>query len=310
VTTVPGMGGVGDGSSFKQNIEALKKYKIKTKVIHDVENPDMSVEILGKKIDFPVMVAPITGTSTNLGGSIDELSYNLAVVEGAVNSNSFSFVGDGASPEKYKVGLEAISKFNGDGIPIFKPRKDNSEIIKRIKAAEKVGARAVGIDIDAIIFKTMISKRQEVSSKSVSDLKKIIASTKLPFVLKGIMCVEDAENAVKIGASCIVVSNHGGRVLEGMAGSMDVLEEIVEAVGGKITILVDGGFRDGTDVFKALALGANGVLIGRPIVMAAVGMGKQGVSFYLDKIKAELSKTMLLTGCKKITDIKKDRLVK
>ncbi len=310
VTNVPGMGGVGDSSSFKRNIDALKEYKIKTRVIHNVEEPDMSISIFGTKLDFPVMVAPVTGTLTNLGGAMDELFYNLAVVEGAIDSNSIAFVGDGASPEKYKIGLEAISKFDGNGIPIFKPRKDNKEIIKRIKAAENVGAKAVGMDIDAVVFKTMLSKQQEVSPKSLSELKEIISSTKLPFILKGIMCAEDAKNAVKAGADSIIVSNHGGRVLAGMAGSMDVLEEIVDAVGDKITVLVDGGFRDGTDVFKALALGADGVLIGRPIVMAAVGMESEGVTFYLNKIKSELRKTMILTGCKTVADITKDRMVK
>ncbi|PKL16808.1 MAG: dehydrogenase [Spirochaetae bacterium HGW-Spirochaetae-5] len=260
---VPGMGGTGTGDSFRRNADALKQFKVITTLIHEGVVPDTSAEIFGHKISFPVMAAPITGSVTNMNGAIEELDYNIAVVKGCKNSGTIAFVGDGATPDKYKIGLEAIEKENGWGIPIFKPRKDNNEIIMRIKAAEKAGAIAAGIDIDAVVFKTMAMKNQEVAAKSVSELMEIKSSTKLPFILKGIMNPRDAEMACKAGADAIIVSNHGGRVLDQMPGSMDVLEEIVAAVGKSITIMIDGGFRDGVDVLKAIALGADLVLIGR-----------------------------------------------
>ena len=305
-TGVPGMGGAGTGSSFRRNIQALKKYKVITRLIHDVHIPDTSASFLNIDLSQPVLPAPITGAVTNMGGAIDELEYNRAIVEGSIRSGVIGFVGDGASPEKYKIGLEAIAEFNGAGIPIFKPRSDNQEIIKRIKAAEKAGSVAVGMDIDAVVFKTMAMKNQAVGPKSFDELKEIISSTKLPFILKGIMNPYDAELALKAGAKGIIISNHGGRVLDEMAGSMDVIEEIVTLVGGKFPVLIDGGFRNGVDVLKALALGADAVSIGRPVAIAAVGMGSKGVSFYLDHIKQELQKAMILTGCKRLEEINRD----
>ncbi|MFH0976995.1 MAG: alpha-hydroxy-acid oxidizing protein [Spirochaetota bacterium] len=303
---VPGMGGIGTGASFRENLEALKRYKINTRVIHSITNPDTSTAFFGTPLSFPVMAAPITGTVTNLCGAIDELEYNRAVVSGCMNAGTIAFVGDGASPEKYKIGLQAISENNGMGIPIFKPRSDNKEIIKRIKKAEKSQAAAVGMDIDAVVFKTMAMKNQSVGPKSVEELKEIISSTQLPFILKGIMNVKDAELAVEAGAHAIIVSNHGGRVLDGMPGSMDVLEDIARAVKGHVRILIDGGFRTGVDVLKALALGADFVLIGRPVTIAAVGMLDKGVSFYLKALKKELELAMILTGSQNIADIPKD----
>ncbi|MCU0849013.1 MAG: alpha-hydroxy-acid oxidizing protein [Spirochaetes bacterium] len=302
-TGVPGMGGTGTGETFRRNIQALKKYKIMTRVIHDVIEPDTSTEYLGNQIEIPIMAAPITGSVTNMGGAIDELDYNRAVIKGCIDAGTLAFVGDGATPEKYKIGLQAIEEFKGKGIPIFKPRSDNNEIIKRIKAAEEAGAIAVGMDIDAVVFKTMAMKNQSVGPKSMKDLKALISSTKLPFILKGIMDVRDAVFAAESGASSIIISNHGGRVLDEMAGTMDVLEEIVNEVKGKINILVDGGFRTGVDILKALAIGAEGVLIGRPMAIAAVGKGADGIAFYLSHIKRELKIAMILTGCSKIKDI-------
>ncbi|MDH7552962.1 MAG: alpha-hydroxy-acid oxidizing protein [Spirochaetota bacterium] len=303
---VPGMGGAGTGASFKRNSEALLNYKINTRVIHDVTNPDTSTSLFSINLSFPVMAAPITGAITNLGGAIDELDYNIAVVKGCMDAGTIAFLGDGADPEKYKIAMEALSQFGGMGIPIFKPRANNDEIIKRIKAAETAGAIAVGMDIDAIVFKTMELKHQAVKPKSLTELKSIISSTHLPFILKGIMNPRDAAMAVEAGAHAIVVSNHGGRVLDEMVGTMDVLEDIVREVRGHIHILIDGGFRTGVDILKALALGAEYVLIGRPVAIAAVGMGSEAVAYYLKSLQAELKKAMILTGCATIHDITGD----
>jgi isopentenyl diphosphate isomerase/L-lactate dehydrogenase-like FMN-dependent dehydrogenase/biotin carboxylase len=309
-TGVPGMGGIGTGESFRRNIASLKQYKINTRLIHNVTRPNTASKFLNMNLSLPVMAAPITGTGTNMGSAMDELDYNRAVISGCIKSGTIAFIGDGASPEKYKIGLQAISEFNGNGIPIFKPRSDNNEVIKRIKAAEKAGAVAVGMDIDAVVFKTMAMKNQSVGPKSFEELKELVASTKLPFLLKGIMNVRDAVAAMKVGAYGIIVSNHGGRVLDEMMGSMDVLEEIVKEVRGKLEIIVDGGFREGVDILKALALGAKTVLIGRPIAIAAVGMGDDGVAFYLNYLKKDLEKAMILTGCNSIQDINPDIITK
>jgi len=305
-TGVPGMGGIGTGASFRRNIESLREYKLNTRLIHNVTEPDTRTSFFGIELSFPVMAAPVTGAVTNFGGAIDELEYNRAVIQGCMDAGTIAFVGDGASPEKYKLGLQAISEAEGMGVPIFKPRSDDGEILKRIKASEKVNAIAVGMDIDAVVFKTMAMKNQAVGPKSLEELKYIISGTNYPFILKGIMNVRDAVMAVEAGAHAIVISNHGGRVLDEMVGAMDVIEEIVNEVKGHIRILIDGGFRTGVDVLKALALGAEYVLIGRPIIIAAVGMCVRGVSFYLSTLKRELEKAMILTGCSSVHEIPAD----
>jgi len=305
-TGIPGMGGIGTGASFRQNIQSLKRYKINTRLIHSVKEPDTSTSFFGIPLSFPVMAAPITGAVTNMGGAVDELDYNRFVVKGCIEADVLAFVGDGASPEKYKIGVQAINENEGFGIPVFKPRTSNDEILKRIKAAEKGGVAAVGMDIDAVVLKTMALKNQSVSPKSKEDLEYIISSTHLPFILKGIMNVRDAVLAVEAGAHGIIISNHGGRVLDEMVGAMDVIEEIVNEVKGYVRILIDGGFRTGVDILKALALGADFVLIGRPVAIAAVAMGTKGVSFYLNTLKRELERAMILTGCNGISDITED----
>jgi isopentenyl diphosphate isomerase/L-lactate dehydrogenase-like FMN-dependent dehydrogenase len=303
---VPGMGGAGQGNSFKVNIRALNDYKINTRVIHDVTEPDTSLTFFGSKLSLPVMAAPVTGAVTNLNGAISEIDYANAILKGCNNAGSIGFVGDGASPEKYKIGVKAIETEQGHGIAIFKPRSNINDIIKRIKAAEKAGAIAVGIDIDAVVFKTMKMRNQSVGPKSLSELKEIIDSTNLPFILKGIMHPNDAALAVEAGAHAIIISNHGGRVLDQMRGTMQVLPEIAHEVSKHIKILIDGGFRNGVDILKGIAMGANAVLIGRPLTIAAVGLDSRGVAFYLNQIHKELKKAMILTGCGSLAEINQE----
>ncbi len=305
-TGVPGMGGIGTGASFRRNIEALQQYKITTRLIHDIREPDTTTSFLGRKLSFPIMAAPITGAVTNMGGAIDELEYNRAVVKGCLDAGTISFVGDGASPEKYKIGLQALAENGGGGIPIFKPRAVNADIIKRIEAAEEAGALAVGVDIDAVVFKTMAMKNQAVGPKGIESLREIIGTTSLPFLVKGIMNPDDARRAVDAGVRAIIISNHGGRVLDEMAGTMDVLDEIVSAVNGQVPLVIDGGFRKGADIVKALALGADAILIGRPVAIAAVGMGAEGTCHYLEEIKKDLQKAMILTGSAAVRDISRE----
>jgi isopentenyl diphosphate isomerase/L-lactate dehydrogenase-like FMN-dependent dehydrogenase len=124
------------------------------------------------------------------------------------------------------------------------------------------------------------------------------------------MNAEDAVNAVSAGAYAIVVSNHGGRVMDNMPGAIDVLPEIAKAVKGKTIIIADGGVRTGKDVAKYLAFGADLVMIGRPIAIGAYGGDEQGVSFVLDKLRNDLYKIMLLTGTKDVKSFDKNNFVK
>jgi isopentenyl diphosphate isomerase/L-lactate dehydrogenase-like FMN-dependent dehydrogenase len=122
-------------------------------------------------------------------------------------------------------------------------------------------------------------------------------------ILKGILRADDAQRAVQAGANAIVVSNHGGRALDGAIATLDALPAVVEAVDGKIPVLIDGGIRRGSDIFKALALGATAVLVGRPYVWGLAAFGKQGVQRVIDMLRAELQITMGLAGVPDLASI-------
>ncbi|MDR0879836.1 MAG: alpha-hydroxy-acid oxidizing protein [Clostridioides sp.] len=299
---VPGMGGKDTGDAFIQNYKSLKNIKINMSVIHDVQNPDTSVELFGKKMDMPVFAAPITGTTLNMGGKLTEREYIEPVVEGCKNSGIYAMVGDTAVDEFLLENLDVVKKHDGNGIVFIKPW-ENENIIAKIKKAEESGAPAVGIDIDGCGLLTLSLYGKHVTAKTVDEIKELVNSTKLPFILKGIMTVEDAKMAVEAGVSAIVVSNHGGRVIDQTPGTCEVLPAIAEAVKGSVTILADGGVRNGVDVLKMIGLGADAVLIGRPFVTASFGGATEGVEMYVNKIKSELNNAMILTGCKSIADI-------
>jgi 4-hydroxymandelate oxidase len=299
---VPGMAGKGTGEAFTINVEALDAYKLNMRVIHDAKNPDTSTVLFGKKMDIPVFAAPVSGTTLNMGGKYNEQEYISWVIGGCLDAGIYPMVGDTAVDSFLTTNLEELKKFDGQGIAVIKPW-ENSNIIKKIKLAEEAGVYAIGMDIDAAGLITLALAGKPVGPKTVEEIKEIISSTKLPFILKGIMTVDEAELAVEAGVSAIVVSNHGGRVLDQTPGVADVLPDIAEAVKGKITILADGGVRNGVDVLKMLALGADGVLIGRPFVTASFGGQREGVKLYIETIKNDLKSAMVLTGCKSIKDI-------
>lgn len=304
---VPGMGGKGTGDAFLANIEALDSYKLNMRVIHDAKDPDTSIELFGKKMDLPVFAAPVSGTTLNMGGKFTEEEYISWVIGGCLDAGVYPMVGDTAVDSFLITNLEQLKKFNGEGIAVIKPW-ENSNVIKKIKLAEEAGAFAVGMDIDAAGLITLALHGKPVGPKTVEDIKEIVNSTKLPFILKGVMTADEAELAVKAGVDAIVVSNHGGRVLDQTPGVADVLPEIAQAVKGKVTILADGGVRNGVDILKMIALGADAVLIGRPFVTASFGAQREGVKLYVDTLKSELKSAMVLTGCKTVKDVT-DRII-
>lgn len=304
---VPGMGGSLTGSSFKINVEDLNKVKLKLRTIHDAKNPDLNFKFFNTNLDFPIITAPITGSVFNMGGALTEREYIDSAVNGSISSGTIAMIGDSADLTMYEEGLNILKEVNGKGVPIIKPR-ENSLVIQNIKKAEEINPIAVGMDIDGAGLVTMALKGQPVGPKTIEELKEIVSSTNLPFILKGIMTPEEAKLAVEIGAKAIVVSNHGGRILDHTQSTARVLPEIKEAVDGQIMILVDGGIRSGVDVFKMLALGADGVLIGRPIVIGAFGGYKEGVSLVLNNMKNELYQAMILTGCKDLASIDSSKI--
>lgn len=303
---VPGMGAVGTGASFRANVTSLNRYKVNVRSIHDVKKADASCELFGCSLSCPILASPITGTNLNMGGALTEEEYARIIISGCKKAGTIGTVGDGALPGMYKAGLSAITECDGWGIPFFKPRVELAAIKERVEASERAKCIAVGMDVDAAAFLTMDLMQQPVETKSVEQLREIVHASKLPFVVKGVMTVWDAVAAVEAGAAAIIVSNHGGRVLDNMPGAIDVLPDIVSVVKKKIRILVEGGIRSGADVLKCIALGADAVLIGRPIAIAAFGAGIEGVEFYINSLRRELENSMILTGCRSIHDITLD----
>ena len=162
-----------------------------------------------------------------------------------------------------KVDLEAIRAAGGVGVPTIKPW--NQELVfEKLDLARTSGCKSVAMDIDGAGLPFLKNMTPPAGSKSVQELSEIIRYAGMPFIVKGVMTVRGAQKAAEAGAAAIIVSNHGGRVLGQTPASAEVLPEIADAVGGSMKILVDGGIRTGTDVFKALALGADAVLIGWP----------------------------------------------
>lgn len=306
---VPGMGGTGSGTSFKINYEKLKNIKLVLRTIHRATAPNLKVKFWNNNIDFPVIGAPITGTKFNMGGGVTEEEYCDDIISGCLEAGTIGMIGDTGDPTCFEFGIKAIKKVNGKGIAIIKPRA-NDEIIKRIRVAEEAGAVAVGVDLDGAGLVTMKLFGQPVGPKSIEDLKELVNSTTLPFIAKGIMSVDEALACMEAGVDTIVVSNHGGRVLDHCQATCDVLADIVKAVGDKMTVLVDGSVREGVDILKYLALGAQGVLVGRPLIWGSIGGRKDGVTAILKQMKEQFNQAMILTGSEDVNSISEKIIIK
>jgi 4-hydroxymandelate oxidase len=302
---VPGMGGVGSGQSFKNNFIALQKIQLNMRTFHDVKKPDMSVTLWGEKLSVPILSAATGGTTYNMGlkGKMTDAQYIDAMLGGCRMAGTIGLAADGIGDplDVFEVRLKAVKQYGGKAIVTIKP-KTQEEIIKRIRLIEQAGALAFAVDIDSAGRAARAVPGQTVEPKTPGQLRELARATKLPFIVKGIMTVEEAEMAVDAGAAGIVVSNHGGRVLDYTPGSVEVLARISDKVKGKTVIFYDGTMKYGTDVLKVMALGADVVLAGRHLLRAAVGGGKDGVALFINKMKGELEVAMVLTGT---ADIKK-----
>ncbi len=296
---VPGMGGIGTGSAFRDNVQALSECRFQMRVIHDVVDPETRTEILGISLDIPVLAAPIGGVSFNMGGKLSEEAYIVAKLEGCRDKGIIGCTGDGAPDFIHEAGFQAIRSLQGHGIPFIKPWEDR-ELFRKLEDAAAAGAAVVGMDIDAAGLITLKLMGRPVSPKTPEKLKEIISRTPMKFILKGIMTADQARIAVDVGASAIVVTNHGGRVLDHTPGVARVLSGVASAVKGQILVLADSGVRTGGDVLKMLALGADAVMIGRPFSVAVMGGLKEGVMRFIDQIRSELIQAMILTGTKSV----------
>ncbi len=304
----PGMGGCGTASSFHNNYNALKNVRLNLRLIHEAKQPDISTSLLGYNLALPLLIAPIGGISYNMQSAITEDEYTNAVIMGAKECQIMGCTGDGVPDIIHESGFNAIKSAKGYGIPFIKPW-DSDEFNQKFEKALTTDCSVIGMDIDAAGLITLALQGRPVSPKSLKELTKIVDMVHAKgkkFILKGLMTVEDAKNAVLAGCDAIVVSNHGGRVLDHTPGTAEVLPFIAKEVKGKTTIIVDGAVRDGFDILKMLALGADAVMIGRPYCTAAIGGFKEGVITYTNQLKGQLTQAMVLTGSQSIADINSD----
>ncbi len=307
VGEVPGMGSLGTGASFHNNLRSLANHRLVMRCIHDVVDPDTRVTLLGRALQLPVLAAPMSGVSFNMGGLVTEQEYLSALLEGCVARGILGCTGDGAPELLTEAAFGVLHRLAGAAIPFIKPW-ESEELVVKLHSAIEHGARIVGIDVDAVGLVTLRKMGHPVAPRPAAAFKELIEQTPAKFILKGIMTVDQARLAVDVGAGAIVVSNHGGRVLDHVPGAAEVLPAIADAVGGVIAILADGGVRSGEDVLKMLALGADAVMIGRPFAVAALGGGREGVEHYINKIYTELKAAMVLTGTRAVTNVTGDIL--
>ena len=306
---IPGPGAKGVGDTAIRNYDKWKEIRINMDTLTENKPIDTSIDLFGKKFKYPFFAGPVGAVNLHYGDKYNDMSYNNILVSACANSGILAFTGDGTNPEVIKSATTAIKAVGGLGVPTIKPW--NIDTIKeKIQLVKDSGAIAVAMDIDAAGLPFLKNMNPPAGAKSVEELKEIIKLSNLPFIVKGIMTVKGALKAKEAGADAIVVSNHGGRVLDQCPSTAEVLADIVDAVGGSMKIFVDGGIRSGVDIFKALALGADGVLICRTFVTALYGGEEEGIKLYINKLASELEDTMAMCGAYSISEISREMIRK
>lgn len=302
---VPGPGSKGSGTVAIRNYDKWQELCINMDTICENKPLDLTSEIFGRAFKYPIFAAPIGAMKLHYGDKYDDLEYNDILVSSCADAGIAAFTGDGTNPAVMEGAARAIKQKDGNGIPTVKPWDINT-LKEKLAMIKDAGSFAVAMDIDAAGLPFLKNLTPPAGSKTVEELREIVKEAEVPFIIKGIMTVKGALKAKEAGAAAIVVSNHGGRVLDQCPATAEVLAEIADAVGNDMKILVDGGIRSGVDIFKALALGADAVLIGRPFVTAVYGGGAEGVAAYTAKLAAELEDTMAMCGAHSLSEISRD----
>ncbi len=300
---VPGMGGDGDMITFAENTADLDHYRIVPSYIHDHQMPDLSFSWLGKKILWPVMIAPVTGVATNMGGQISEEEFVTEMVYGSHEAGTVLFLGEGTHPQRYQLGWPLIQKLGVLAVPVFKPHGDESMLAERIHYAQEFGALAWGIDIDSVSLATMKKPGVYLSSQSVARLRRLRRESDLPMIVKGVMSKKDFERALESGADSIYISNHGGRIMDGLPSTIRILSSLPPDLLKEVPVLIDGGFRFSRHIYTALALGATAVLLGRPAAIYTMGGNRYGLRYYLQNLREELLKLFTILGLEKTASL-------
>jgi isopentenyl diphosphate isomerase/L-lactate dehydrogenase-like FMN-dependent dehydrogenase len=306
--------GAGDELTLRANREAYSHYWIRRKVMIDVSKIDTSLELLGQRLEHPILLGP--------GGGKNIVAANGEALSAQAARQSNALMVGGQVPMLAEMGKKGTAPLWWGATLGEATQAAAVETAKRFEGA---GAGAVCVTVDYPYTgardrpsrdqwdpewaKTRVYGTPEfrvgfqagmidpyTSNLSWEWMKWVRPATKLPIVIKGILTAEDARLAVEHGADAVIVSNHGARTLDGTAGTLDQLPEVVDAVNGKIPVLVDGGIRRGGDVIKALALGARAILIGRPFLWGLAAFGQEGVQRVVELLHGELRIDLGLSG--------------
>ena len=322
--------GAGDEITYKRNEKAFENIFLETAPLEDLKGANTKIELFGQSYENPIFLAPVAYQKL-----VDERG-EIATVQGANAMNSCMCVSSFSSCT-----LEDITSYSNSPLWFQLYIQPNMQVnLELIKKVEKLGFKALIITIDAPISGLRNSEQRAgfylpngISAINIENLNPIQTTddfenifditpylptwkdiefiknnTNLPVILKGITSVSYAKKAIELGIDGIVVSNHGGRTIDTQPASIEILPKIAKAVNGKIPILFDGGIRRGTDIIKAIALGASAVMIGRPIMYGLATAGALGVAHTLKILKEELEVSMIFTGCKDISSIKEDTI--
>ena len=321
--------GVDDEVTLRANRESFRKFELRPRRLVDVSKVDISAEILGVKYDSPIVIAP---AGSNRAFHPDA---EIAVAKAAKAGNHLQILSTVATTS-----IEDAIEARGAPVWFQLYTTQRWEIAEGlVRRAEAAGAPAIAVTLDVRSpakwetfvrlrrtdtrecgschgLNTYLSRKPNfsgidlggVSSTVVTNLtwdliKRLRDTVKVKLVLKGILAFEDARLAADAGIDAIVVSNHGGRVEDGVSATIDVLPEIVQAVGGRMPVLVDSGFRRGSDIVKALALGAQAVCIGRPYLWGLGAFGQPGVERVLGILRAETRTAMAQLGAPSLRDL-------
>ncbi len=322
-------GGAEDEWTIRENRAAFGRYVLRPRVLVDVSERDAATTVLGQEVSLPVLVAP-----TALHRLADP-EGEVATARAAAAAGSVMILSSLASRT-----IEEVAEAGGPRWYQLYVQRDRDLTAELVKRAEVAGYSAIVLTADLPVvgardrdirndfqlpgdvrYANMRVQRppegrgsglatfiafQGDASLHWDDVPWLRSLTGLPFLLKGVVRAEDARRAVEAGFDGIVVSNHGGRQLDGTIASMDALPEVVEAAGGRVEVLMDGGVRRGSDVLKGLALGARAVLVGRPVLWGLAVGGEAGVRHVLDLLRAELDIAMAIAGCPTVADITPD----
>ncbi len=305
--SVPGPGCKYPGPTAARNYDKWQEIFVNMDTLCPSVEPDVSFELFGKKFTAPIFAAPLGAVDLHYGPKYKDPEYNSILIKAAYDYGVMALTGDGMDPNIMLRSVDDMVKVGGVGCPTIKPWNKEA-VFEKLDVLNTNGIFAAAMDVDGAGLPFLKKYNPNAGSKTVDEMREIINYAKMPFIIKGIMTPGGALKAVEAGADAIVVSNHGGRVQGAVPSTAEVLPSIVEAVRGKTVILVDGGIRSGVDVFKAIAMGADGVLIGRPILPMIYGAGAEGFKVYMDKIVGELKGTMTMCGCAKLKDIGPDNI--